>query len=213
MRRPKRIAEVRKSYAQQANPLCNNSRNPGCCTKAMKINIILNLTWWDRRGNKIMSETKNTRMCEPSSPDQLRVSILGNIKKLPESNKGSAHGSIGHSFQSSDHFVSLPWAYDDSTFSLSSNHRQYLTTPYQGFTSYQLKPTRFLGLSFWRVKVQVVKQRGLSLWKTHDMHRSYTAKEQTNLGVIILGKQQQQQEQIQEQEQCKKSSQMSHQGP
>jgi hypothetical protein len=27
-------------------------------------------------------------------------------KKLPESNKGSAHGSIGHSFQSSDHFVS-----------------------------------------------------------------------------------------------------------
>lgn len=78
---------------------------------------------------------------------------------------------MARSVTASNHriILSLPWAYDDSTPALSIVYQQAIvnTSPYQGFTSYQLKLTRFRGLSFWRAKVQVVKQRGLSLWKTH----------------------------------------------
>jgi hypothetical protein len=86
-------------------------------------------------------------------------------KKAPRIKQGSAHGRV----TASNHQIvslSLPHEHMITQPSRSVIKAQaYLTTRYQGYTSYQLKVTRFLGLSFSRAKVRVVKQKGRILWR------------------------------------------------
>jgi hypothetical protein len=97
--------------------------------------------------NKFMSETKNTRMGEHTPPDLVAVAAVhGNIRKHRDSQ--GIGGWQGHSFRSYEHMITQLFS--------GIKSQAYLTTRYQGSTSYQLKAPRFLGLSFSRAKVKVV---------------------------------------------------------